>query len=359
VTRLTKISTLALLTIAGALIPTDRAGADCRHAAPGSGARAVRWVSVEPEIAALRPWCAAVGGPVVEGPDAAAVEAPVDSFVVVTWNVKGGAGALEQLVDELRRGALGNGTPSSHFALLVQEAVRVAGSVPPMPPDGASARTIGATDPTRSIEAVAARTGLHVFYAPSMRNGAELFEDRGNAILATLPLEDPVVIALPYERQRRAAIAARISLPLAGGEEQPLRLINAHFDNTSSRLWRSFGRGRTRQTRGLLEALDADEPMVFGGDLNTWFGETSEGSIALLRERFPLPETIPDTDTYLPPYLLPGRVTDYLLFRLPSGWRASYRVSEDWRDSDHAPLVGHIEPPARDATSGPASKEAK
>jgi endonuclease/exonuclease/phosphatase family metal-dependent hydrolase len=347
-----------LLAIAGAAISPNWAVAACRDASPENGASAARWLSVEPEAALLTPWCVAVGGLIVAGPDAAA-EVPIDKFVVVTWNVKGGAGAVEQLVDELRRGELDDGEPAPHFALLLQEAVRVGGSVPEMPRDGTSARTIGETDPARSIEVVAARMGLFLFYSPSMRNGAERREDRGNAILSTLPLSDPVVIELPYERQRRAAVAARISLPLADGERLPLRLVNTHFDNTSRRLWRSFGSGRARQARGLLEVLSKDEPVVMGGDLNTWFSESAEDSVVLLRGRFPLPETIPDNDTYSPPYVLPRRLTDYLLFDLPDGWEAGYRVSQDWRDSDHAPLIGRIERRDRDATSGLDRRETK
>jgi endonuclease/exonuclease/phosphatase family metal-dependent hydrolase len=243
----------------------------------------------------------------------------------------------------------------------LQEAVRVGGSVPAAPgSDAVSARAIGAeTDPARSVEAVAARTGLFVFYAPSMRNGAELREDRGNAILSTLPLADPVVIELPYERQRRAAVTARIALPVADGESVPLRLVSAHFDNTSSgaRFWRSFGEGRARQARGLLEVLPEDEWVVLGGDLNTWFGEAGEEAIALLSGRLAQPRTIPEMDTYSPPYGLPHRQADYLLASLPEGWQTGYQVAGDWRSSDHAPLVGWLEPPPRAAASGPATKE--
>jgi endonuclease/exonuclease/phosphatase family metal-dependent hydrolase len=237
----------------------------------------------------------------------------------------------------------------------------VGGSVPAAPGrGGASARAVGTgTDPVRSIEAVAARTGLFVFYAPSMRNGAELREDRGNAILSTLPLADPVVIELPYERQRRAAVTARIALPVADGESVPLRLVSAHFDNTSSgaRFWRSFGEGRARQARGLLEVLPEDEWVVLGGDLNTWFGEAGEEAVALLSGRLAQPRIILDVDTYSPPYRLPHRQTDYLLASLPDGWQTGYQVTGDWRNSDHAPLVGWLEPPPRAAASGPATKE--
>jgi endonuclease/exonuclease/phosphatase family metal-dependent hydrolase len=154
-------------------------------------------------------------------------------------------------------------------------------------------------------------------------------------------------------------VTARITLPVADGESVPLRLVSAHFDNTSSgaRFWRSFGKGRARQARGLLEVLPEDEWVVLGGDLNTWFGEAGEEAIALLSGRLAQPRTILDADTYSPPYGLPQRQTDYLLMSLPEGWQTGYQVAADWRNSDHAPLVGWIEPPPRDAASGPAAKE--
>ena len=194
---------------------------------------------------------------------------------------------------------------------------------------------------------MAQQAGLYALYAPSMRNGAEHREDRGNAILSTLPLADPVAIELPYERQRRVAVAARIALPAAGGEPRELRLVSAHLDNASrpARFWRSFGSGRARQARGLATALAGDAAVVLGGDFNTWLGESEEEAVVLLRDRFPAPARLPRAATYAPPFGLPERQVDYLLFRLPPGWGASYRVIPDRRASDHAPLLGWIEPP--------------
>lgn len=353
---------IALVAFAASVVGPRGAHGACRETPPLGAEAGVRWLGGESDSAALAAWCAAVGTPVLAAPrEAVAADDPVSRLVVVSWNVKGGAGALERLIDELRRGELTDGEPAGHFALLLQEAVRVGGSVPAAPgPDAVSARAIGAgTDPARSVEAVAARTGLFVFYAPSMRNGAQLREDRGNAILSTLPLTDPVVIELPYERQRRAAVTARIALPVADGESVPLRLVSAHFDNTSSgaRFWRSFGKGRARQARGLIEVLPEDEWVVLGGDLNTWFGEAGEEAVALLSVRLAQPRIILDVDTYSPPYGLPHRQTDYLLASLPEGWQTGYQVTGDWRNSDHAPLVGWLEPPPRAVASGPAAKE--
>ena len=56
-----------------------------------------------------------------------------------------------------------------------------------------------------------------MLYAPSMRNGESAGggEDRGNAIVSTLPLADPTVIELPLERQRRVVVAASIACGIA------------------------------------------------------------------------------------------------------------------------------------------------
>jgi endonuclease/exonuclease/phosphatase family metal-dependent hydrolase len=191
-----------------------------------------------------------------------------------------------------------------------------------------------------------------------MRNGAKYREDRGNAVLSTLPLSDPVAVELPYERQRRIAVSARVSIPSGDGGHTSLRLVSAHLDNTSSgtRFWRSFGAGRARQAHALLEALEGEEAIVLGSDLNTWFGQSHEEAIVVLRDRFALPARLPDVATYSPPYGLPRRQTDYLLLRLPDVWEASYRVAQDWRNSDHAPLVGWLERATRDVVDAPEEK---
>ncbi|MHC4769658.1 MAG: endonuclease/exonuclease/phosphatase family protein [Planctomycetota bacterium] len=340
--------------VAAAMVagPREAPGA-CRETAPGDAKVSVRWVMAEEGATALDAWCAAVGGAVLAGPRVSGASASsVAALAVVAWNVKGGAGELEILLRELRAGKLTAGRPVEHFSLLLQEAVRVGAPVPEAVGPGArSARPVGApTDPSRSIQAVAARAGLFLFYAPSMRNGAKYREDRGNAILSTLPLFDPVAVELPYERQRRVAVSARVSIPSGDGEHTSLRLVSAHLDNTSrgTRFWRSFGAGRARQAHALLAALDGEEAVALGGDLNTWFGQSHEEAVVVLRGRFALPARLPDVATYSPPYGLPQRQTDYLLLRLPDPWEASYRVARDWRNSDHVPLVGWLERPTRD-----------
>jgi endonuclease/exonuclease/phosphatase family metal-dependent hydrolase len=184
---------------------------------------------------------------------------------------------------------------------------------------------------------LAERFGLSLFYAPSMRNGrggTDGNEDRGNAILATLPLSDLLVIELPFERQRRVAVGATIHI--APGHE--LRLCSVHLDNrvTHRRLYVFAPPGRTRQTKGLLDALPDDGPLILGGDFNTWLGRM-EGTLDQLRRAFP--ETPPGGGA-----TFGGARLDHIFFRLPAGWRAESRVLDHSFGSDHRPVLGLLRP---------------
>jgi endonuclease/exonuclease/phosphatase family metal-dependent hydrolase len=123
------------------------------------------------------------------------------------------------------------------------------------------------------------------------RSGSDNTEGyHGNGIVASLPMQDPIVIRLdemadwysPPDRQRRIgnrmALAATFS---AAG----IRFVACavHLEN------RTDGAGRARQMRTLLDALDGysgSAPVVIGGDLNTHVGpgghtDTSEPLFAL------------------------------------------------------------------------------
>src|SRR5690606_22458341 len=120
---------------------------------------------------------------------------PVDSLVVVTWNVHVGGGDLPRLVADLRAGALTGGARVEAFVLLLQEAHRGGASVPAAPVAGAHGNGIDAAPPSGArldVVASARALGLNVLYAPSMRNGdGASDEDRGNAILTNLVIRDP------------------------------------------------------------------------------------------------------------------------------------------------------------------------
>ena len=318
---------------------------DARRADEGSG---VRWFGPQREAdrRTLADWCSGVG-PVEFRPQPASdvsFQAPDSVLTVVTWNVHVGGGDLVSFLrDELEYDCDAR-TPRQaglHFALLVQEAHRASSAVPEAP-EGAPARDRIAeappSGPRLDIVQVAKKCGLALFYAPSMRNGTEAgehgHEDRGSAILSTLPLAEPVAIELPFEAQRRVAVVA--SVPGPGGSK--LRLASVHYD-VAGNILRVLGTGgsmRVRQNDGLTEALDLmdperDIPIVVAGDLNTW----SYRETVVLR----MLETYPDS----PP---PGNEKtrgnwppDHLFFRAGGASlelvEGSYRVVDDAYGSDH------------------------
>ena len=120
-----------------------------------------------------------------------------------------------------------------------------------------------------------------------MRNGppSASDEDRGNAILSNLPLTDLVAIELPFERQRRVAIAATIAGRTTAGAPWRLRVVSAHLDNIggAKRAYLAAEYGRTRQARGLLTVLAGSEPTILAGDFNTWFGFLDRAYIEMAR----------------------------------------------------------------------------
>jgi endonuclease/exonuclease/phosphatase family metal-dependent hydrolase len=307
----------------------------------------ITWV--RPSSADERPpesWCAAVGPALVTGGgDAASGTAPssLDEVVVITWNVRAGAGDLLSFVRDLRGGVL-TGTPVQSFVILVQEAYRAGPEVPPDQTAGGLTAPIHVRPPTgerMDIGQVARRAGLYGFYTPSMPNGASrvgISEDRGNAILSTFPLTDLHAIELPYEASRRVAVTGTIAGQATDGRTWRLRLASGHLDTRSraSRFLDSFGRGRARQAQGLASSLDGDA-VVLGADLNTWSAPFLEGALEVLYPRFP--ETPPAAGpTFTAAGVIPRRL-DHLLVRLPGG-RAEQVVRIPNRyGSDHDPLL--------------------
>ena len=87
-----------------------------------------------------------------------------------------------------------------------------------------------------------------------MRNGPELREDRGNAIISTEPLLDPFALELPLARQRRVALGAAVQVQTSDGPKR-LELMDAHLEPVSSpkTLW-VFKNPRAGQVRAILDA---------------------------------------------------------------------------------------------------------
>jgi endonuclease/exonuclease/phosphatase family metal-dependent hydrolase len=303
----------------------------------------LRWIRAAParEAASLDRWCEAVGPPARV--QAARTEESVDDLLaVVSWNVHVGAGDIDALVADLRSSRL-TGRRVSAFILLLQEAYRGGHDVPEQPARGArwaSAQPGDVHGLERSeIVAASRRLGLSAIYVPSMRNGAPTAtrEDRGNAILSTLPLSDATAIELPLERQRRVAVEATVTLRRASGAPMPMHVITTHFTNmVMHHAWLFSEPGRDRQARALARVLPADGTLVVGGDFNSWFGFHD----AAYRELAKGLRTADVTDRR--PTFGPMRL-DHLLFRLPDGWRATVARAASRYGSDHYPLVALIE----------------
>jgi endonuclease/exonuclease/phosphatase family metal-dependent hydrolase len=323
---------------------------------------AIRWYQVDDieEREKLRRWCAAVGSPVIDVPDRPAPRAPIDSLAVVSWNTHVGGGALGYFVRQLRTGVLTKGEPVPHFVVLLQETFRAGPQVPHHPPAGASyaeeifpSRELGER---RDVQTIADEHGLYLYYVPSMRNGADTEppEDRGNAILSTLPLAEHAAWELPFRTQRRVAIGAAVEGVTTAGETWRLSMVNVHLDlRTGVRtFFRSFGHVRERQMEFVMENTPADGAAIIGGDFNTWLGEREEPAVRLVREQYTEPRLIPSHGTLEFGAIL-ERQTDYLFFRLPLGWSGRYRRIDDTYGSDHYPLLGWVRFGAPRPSSGP------
>jgi endonuclease/exonuclease/phosphatase family metal-dependent hydrolase len=227
----------------------------------------------------LDAWRANVGSPIAidAGPVAPPRLAGID---VLCWNIAIGEGRLGAVLDRLRtntREAIGT-SAERPLIVLVQESYREDDTVP----GAAESLHHGgrlATGRRTNIVALAEESGLSLRYSPSMRNGTHS-SDRGNAVLATVRLADSHAFLLPYVRQRRVAVTARI----AGHPD--ITFVSAHLDthgrtrriaagaSTGARAAR-IGAGRAAQARALARALkEIDGSVVLGADLNSLFGMT-------------------------------------------------------------------------------------
>jgi endonuclease/exonuclease/phosphatase family metal-dependent hydrolase len=304
----------------------------------------VRWLRVAPlrERAAIDRWCGGVGPParIAAAPPPAH---PSGSLAIVGWNTHVGAGDVDTLVADLRSGRLTDGTPAAAIVLLLQEVYRAGTDVPAGVSNrvrwASMQRPAGPGGKREDVVDTARRLGMEAVYVPSMRNGgpSNTPEDRGNAILSTLPLSEVTAIELPLERQRRVAVEATITVAAPGRDPLPLRLVSTHFTNmVMHHLWVLSEAGRVRQARALARALPKTGALVIGGDFNAWFAFRD----AAYREMRTLADPAPSQDrraTFGPLRL------DHVLFRLPADWHASVRRAEDRYGSDHYPLIATIE----------------
>lgn len=273
------------------------------------------------------------------------VPAPaLDDITFISWNAHLAEGELDRLISGLKAGDLTGGKPVTHFVLLVQELYRRGDAVPEFDARNRSAFAIRPRDPdVADIDDHAAELGLSIFYVPSMRNGPELREDRGNAIISTEPLLDPIALELPLARQRRVTLAAAVNVQTAEGV-RPLQVVDAHLEPLSSpkTLW-VFHNPRPHQVRAILNLLDeprftnaANAGVVLGGDFNTVKAGADEEAYHLARRWSTSLRAEDPRDTHMM-----GRL-DYLFFKLDGGWTAATTRLNDRFGSDHYPVLATL-----------------
>ena len=325
---------LVLVTMTGACAGNHRL-------APSSGvlsdaALGVSWLTpaLDGDLQTLARWRAGVGRPLVAASTAQAEPAPVDGLTIVSWNIALGAGDVAAMFRRVQKER-----PTHGIVLLLQEAFRSGDDIPHAPLNAAFAGRIRGTS-AREIDDLARALNLWMYYVPSMRNGAPGIadEDRGNAILSTVPLEDLVAIELPFERQRRVAVAATVQGRGADGSNWKLRVASVHLDNMAG-LSRGYIGGeyaRIRQARGLRDALQDANPLVLAGDFNTWFG-FGDGGYREIAKAFPQTRVTDQRRTFMGLLRL-----DHVFYRLPAGWHADVRRDETALGSDHHPLITNI-----------------
>jgi endonuclease/exonuclease/phosphatase family metal-dependent hydrolase len=283
----------------------------------------------------LDSWCAGVGDAAIHQLATTTPAGPmgIEDITFVSWNVHVGSGDIRTFVRDLREGRHTDGRKVERYVLMLQEVVRTDG-VPAFAEGASGASRIAAHGAAGSTDIVqtARELDLWLIYVPSMRNGesaSQPREDRGNAILSTLPLSDPVAVELPGERQRRVAILAKVASISVGA---------VHLDALGGRgrlavFWTPWM--RHVQLRSMQSQLP-EGPLVLGADLNTWHGRDE------LAVRF-LNRLARDTDVSINRVGLGIRVLDYLFFRAGGNRRAHYRQIENRYGSDHRPLVGWVE----------------
>lgn len=310
--------------------------------------RLLEWRASEPTDAAeLARWCRAVGAPIFRSSAARADEPPeLHELVVLSWNAHLAEGDLPELIGKLRSGSLTGGRPVTRFVLLVQELYRRGEGVPAYDTQNRTAFAIVARDlESADVEDYEATLGLSILYVPSMRNGAELREDRGNAIVSTEPLVDPLAVELPLARQRRVTVGAAIPVRVNGGVQR-LEVLNAHLEPLSSprTLW-VFKNPRPRQVRALLDVLQSPRytspdvaGIVLGGDFNTVQGGDREEGYRHARAW----STSLSGEDRRRTHLM-GRL-DYLFFRMAGNWTAATHRLDDTFGSDHHPVLGTFRP---------------
>jgi endonuclease/exonuclease/phosphatase family metal-dependent hydrolase len=288
------------------------------------------WMPWSDNRQVLDRWCHSVGPPVLELRGLASGD--IDGMRILSWNVNVGAGRLEALLPRLLDEASADGLG---LTILLQETFRSGDAVPEAYPSALRVpKAIRPRRPAMDVREIAAAFGMSVAYVPSMRNGPARGplerEDRGNAILSTAPLLDVRAIELPFGKQRRVAVTARI--PTRGDATRSIRVVSTHFDTNGD---------RAAQAAALSERLMSftDAPLLVGGDLNSR-GGLRDNAVIAIASRLPMASCGTGRTNRWPmrlDVLVPIGRLDYMFAE--DDIVRSCETLPDAYDSDHLPLL--------------------
>ena len=273
---------------------TSPANLSCRQASPP--ATVITWWSAatDHDRDDLAEWCQTVGPVVFHSPQQTRALRDHDTLAVVSWNLHVGAGDVDALIRALRAGDFTAGKPANDFVLLLQEAYRRDDAIPAGVHFAVPSRIAARRGRGPDVSHLWRDDALSLLYAPSMRNGLTDVdrEDRGNAIASTLPLEQPTLLELPLQHQRRVVATAVVEGRTSAGVPWAVRVADVHLDTALAVLHGGPFAARRRQAESLVAGLAATAPdahratTIVAGDFNTVMG-ASESAVGYLRSVFP------------------------------------------------------------------------
>ena len=288
--------------------------------------------------AGMARWRESVGRPIVDRTARKCDDAPIDSILVISWNTHLGHADVRAFISDLVSGRVIPGHRVTHFVMLMQEAYRE-GDVPNAQANGCT-RRMGGTG--LDVEDIADTFGLSLFYVPSMRNGCdtETLQDRGNAILSTLPLKNLKAVELPLVRQRRVAAMAEVAGRTSKGANWNLVVASVHLENRARGTPNAWAHGRAKQAERVVAELPDSALLALGGDLNTLRGP-DEPAVKIIGSKFANSPDHQTESTYLS-YVVMRSHLDYLFFRCHGHHKSKYWRAAQRYGSDHYPVLGFI-----------------
>jgi endonuclease/exonuclease/phosphatase family metal-dependent hydrolase len=307
---------------------------------PSPASNAVSWITATTDTDRIKldQWCETVGPALFQAP-AQGGPRRNGRILVIDWNVHLGNGNIEALIDQLRADERKDARAEPDFVFLLQEAFRRGADVPP---NIRLDRVVPNRIPSaaQDIASLASKLNWWMFYVPSMRNGEQAgisAEDRGNAILSSLPIEGLQAIELPFSVQRRVAISAIVRDDYRAVS---FRVAAVHLD-TRAPLSRGFIFGaptaRNRQARQIVDILGGfsndGASVIVGGDLNSYWGplESSIDTIARVASRLNCGSKATHAS---------GFALDHIFARFGAAISpVSCGRADNRFDSDHYPLV--------------------